>query len=163
MPFTWYPLDQDKTVAESSDEGSGVRLDQQDQALRKEFVVEENNKSTPVDVFPGHHQDIPEDIPEEVQTNGTVSAPPVKPPKKSKKHQIETPTPLPPPPPWKIILETTVNTGIDSLFKVKLQLTNKLRFKKHHFKKNNKNAFFKWPERHLQRLRRDYQRSGFLT
>ena len=135
MPFTWYPFDQDKTVAESSDEGSGVRLDQQDQALRKEFVVEENSKSTPVDVFPGHHQDIPEDIPEEDQANGTASAPPVKPPKKSKKHYIETPTPLPPPPPWKIILETTVNTGIDSLFKVKLQLTNKLRFKKHHLKK----------------------------
>ena len=138
MPFTWYPLDQDKTVAESSDEGSGKSLDQ---TLGIEFVVEENSKSTPVDVFPGHHQDIPEDIPEEVQANGTVSAPPVKPPKKSKKHQIETPTPLPPPPPWKIILETTVNTGIDSLFKVKLQLTNKLIFKKHHLKKTVRMLF----------------------
>ena len=141
MPFTWYPFDQDKTVAESSDEGSGK--------LGIEFVGEENSKSTPVDVFPGHHQDIPEDIPEEDQANGTASAPPVKPPKKSKKHQIETPTPLPPPPPWKIILETTVNTGIDSLFKVKQQLINK-RFKNNNFFK--KKAFFKWPERHLQRL-----------
>ena len=115
MPFTWYPFDQDKTVAESSDEGSEKSLDQ---TLGIKFVGEENFKSTQVDVFPGHHQDIPEDIPEEDQANGTASAPPVKPPKKSKKHQIETPTPLPPPPPWKIILETTVNTGIDSLFKV---------------------------------------------
>jgi len=84
---------------------------------RISYESSRKSNSTMSTMTNGHHQDISEDIPEEDQANGTVSAPPVKPPKKSKKHQIETPTPLPPPPPWKIILETTVNTGIDSLFK----------------------------------------------
>ena len=68
-------------------------------------------------IMTGHHQDFPEDIPEE---DVTMQVPAAKPPKKSKrpKHDSIIDSEIPKPPPWKKLVEATVNTGIDPLFKV---------------------------------------------
>ena len=63
----------------------------------------------------GYHQVFPEDIPEE---DVMLQVPP-KQPKKTKRPKNDcTESEIPKPPPWKKLVETTVNTGIDPLFKV---------------------------------------------